>query len=224
MALALCAILALAFAGRASATTGVLLSSLPTAFVVTAQVNGVEVTNTSNPQLVYLQDTLTVEWRLNESFVGQDGAFLQVLTRVCYGLPSTKGRAWRMPNNDLLRDRQCYTTIDTTPYPPPTTMTVNGVTVPLRTVSWIPGRSIPGAQYFVRVFALNSADSSASIAWNAAAYGQNSNNQTTSNLMTVIPYSGVTISLDIVVIVLSLASYALLFGIFFAEKRFKKNK
>lgn len=46
----------------------------------------------------------------------------------------------------------------------------------------------------------------------------------TTNLIQVVPYSGVTTSLIITIVCLSVGSYALLFGVFFAERMIKKNK
>jgi len=46
----------------------------------------------------------------------------------------------------------------------------------------------------------------------------------TTNTFQVVPYSGVTSSLIITVCCLSVGSYALLFGVFFAERMIKKNK
>lgn len=222
---------------------GVNITTLPISFIVTTSINNQSV-SASNNQMTYLVDNLTVYWELNASYIGQDSAYQKVLIRLCYGYPSIQARPWRAPNQDLSYSKQCSTTIAGQPYVPSQNVTPpanstgsaeNGTspgnstatysaTVPMNMTVWQAGRNVPGAFYFVRVFALNSSSSDATPANNAVAMGQSTNANATTNLVQVNAYMGTTITLDVVIIVVSVASYVLLFSIFFVERWIKKNK
>jgi hypothetical protein len=234
----LLATLVLSLASLASCG-GVNITTLDRSIVVTTRINGLEIA--SDSQLHYLQDNLTVAWHLNETFQGQDSTYKQVVIRLCYAAVSAQGRPWRAANTDLSKSKTCFSTIATQPYTTnsssalsydymghrpqynASSFNVTGNITGNVTV-WKAPNTTPGGYFFVRVFVLNSTSSGATPANNAVAMGQSTDANMTANTFEVVPYTGVTTSLIITIVVMSVGTYALLFGVFFAERMIKKNK
>eukprot|EP00270_Netrium_digitus_P020032 TRINITY_DN809_c0_g1_i1.p1 TRINITY_DN809_c0_g1~~TRINITY_DN809_c0_g1_i1.p1 ORF type:complete len:218 (-),score=41.41 TRINITY_DN809_c0_g1_i1:367-1020(-) len=193
-----------------SAKGGVLFASLPKTLIVKAQIDG---HNATNNTLRYERDNLTVTWWLNQSFAGMDTNYKKVVIKLCFGMRSAVNRAWRKNYPDLQKSKTCKYKIAAQKYHP------EG-----NTTTWQADKDTPGAYYFVRVFVLNSSDPTASPANNAIAFGQTTDKNRTKNLFMVEPYDGRSGSLNIVIIVLSFASYILLFGFFVVERLLKKTK
>ncbi|GJP50856.1 hypothetical protein CLOM_g10011 [Closterium sp. NIES-68] len=214
LALTILFTLALACITAANATVdpkSVLFSSLSRAIVVTATVNGNNVTN--GTAMTYSKDEMAIHWHLNQSVAGGDAAFKKVVLQLCFGAPSQNARPWRQPNDVVSHSKNCKYTIASQPYNAAGNSTV-----------WRPSQDTPGAQYFVRAWVLNSTDASATVSANSVAYGQNTDPSMSSNLVVVQPFSGTAVGINIYIICVSVVSYAALAAFFFYERWAKKNK
>lgn len=186
-------------------------TTLPKSLIVSAQINGQNITEGST--LLYMHDTLTVSWKLNSSFSGNDSNYKKVLIKLCFGASSAVDRAWRKNNANLLKSKTCKYKIAAQKYTP------EG-----NTTKWKAPDDIPGAYYFVRAFVLNDSSTEAVPGMNAVAFGQTSDKDRKAHLFQVIPYKGRTWTLNIAVIVISIASYATLAAYFVYERSSKKNR
>eukprot|EP00897_Mesotaenium_endlicherianum_P006158 jgi/Mesen1/5570/ME000280S04666 len=187
---------------------GVLFASLPKAIILTATINGQNVTEGSKVKV--REDVINIKWRLNETFAGQDGNFKGLFFKLCFGPSSQIDRPWRKNNADLSQSKTCKYPIKSINY------TSSG------SLDYIPKDTVPGAYYFVRVFAVNVSGCIAPGEC-AVAFGQTSNSSRTSNLFHVTPYSGRHTSLIIVAIVISIVSYLSLASFFIVERMLKKQ-
>jgi uncharacterized membrane protein len=192
-------LIAAAILGLASHAEGqVLFSKLPKSLVVTATLpdgKPIGVVKTG-------EDSILVKWAVNTS--AQIPAS-KVKTKLCFAVESQLLRGWRATKDDLKKDKTCLYDIATQDY-----TTAGGE------VNFMLAKSIPGAKYFVRAYAVN-ADGV------LVATGQSSPNKV-ANTFTVIPISGRHASIDIAVGVLSVFSVGSLFGFFILERIYLKRK
>lgn len=153
-------------------------------------------------------DELHATWALNSTALsgGDDSTYKTVELRLCFGPQSQVDRSWRKTSDLLSKDKTCLYKIGSQPY------TATG-----GTVVWTVTKEIPFADYFVRAYALDAAGEK-------VAYGQTSNAQRTSNLFTIKPFSGRSVSMDIAAALFSAFSVVSLFGFFFYEKYAAKRR
>lgn len=144
---------------------------------------------------------ITVSWSLNTTFAqGTDSDYKTVKVKLCYAPISQQDRAWRKTVDNLAKDKTCPHQIVAKPYASPNNFT------------WIVKRDVPAATYFIRVYALNSAQQQ-------VGYGQTTDAKKTTNLFNIQAITGRHLSLDIASVCFSLFSVVSLFGFFFLEKR-----
>eukprot|EP00850_Spirogloea_muscicola_P021413 SM000247S08302 [mRNA] locus=s247:130667:131819:- [translate_table: standard] len=177
---------------------------------------GRPVTNNSRTNVAkYGEDTIDVAWQLNSSFAGTgaDAGYKQILIKLCYGAPSRINRAWRKFNDDLSKSKACKWTLKRQPYSAAGNSSV-----------YVIPKNQPKAEYFVRVFALNSTSKLATQAQYAVAFGQNTDKNQTANLLWVVPYTGRHASLDIAMGVISAFSIIALTSYLVLERVLTKNK
>lgn len=129
----------------------------------------------------------------------------KVRTKLCFAKESQVLRAWRKTVDDLSKDKTCLYNIALAPY------STTGATV-----TYVLPRSIPGAKYFVRAYALDANG-------HQVATGQTSADKV-ANTFTVIPITGRHSSIDVAVGVFSVFSVGSLFGFFILESFWLKRK
>ncbi|XP_024401800.1 high-affinity nitrate transporter-activating protein 2.1 [Physcomitrium patens] len=185
--------------GVASCVEGqVLFSTLPKSLVVTAALpDGKPIGEVKTGE-----DSILVKWTVN-STASVDAVKLK--TKLCFASESQVLRGWRATNDDLKKDKTCLYDIATQDF----SRTGGETTYKL-------SKSIPGAKYFVRAYAINAEGKQ-------VATGQTSPNKV-ANTFTVIPISGRSTSIDIAVGVLSIFSVSALFGFFIFESIYLKRK
>lgn len=181
----------------ASATAGVLFSSLPRTLIVTATINS------STPDFAMAGiDEVVVSWLLNQSSSPVDSQYKNVKVQLCFAPVSQVDRGWRKTNDDLKKDKTCQFNVVEQPY---NSNSKNN------TASWTVERDVPTAKYFVRAYVVDASGTQ-------VAYGQSTNKNKTANLFTIEAISGRHVSLDIATAVFSAFSVFSLFGFFFVEK------
>lgn len=187
---------------------------LPKSIIVTTTINGVALKPNASSVLKYNADTLTVTWKLNESYAGNDTKYKSVFIKLCFGSMSATDRPWRKNNDNLMKSKTCKYAIKRQDY------TAAGSSVTYKLVD-----TIPSAFYFVRVFVMNTTVAEASLpGHNAVALGSSTDKNRMTNLFTVEAYTGRSTGITIGIICFSIASYALLIGFFLVERMMKKNK
>ncbi|CAI9112778.1 OLC1v1013270C1 [Oldenlandia corymbosa var. corymbosa] len=150
------------------------------------------------------EDKITVAWSFDQSFPnGTDSAYKTVKVKLCYAPVSQKDRAWRKTVDDLEKDKTCQFKIVAKPYNPSN-----------NTFTWSVERSIPGAFYFVRAYAFNSAEEQ--VGFGQTVDDPKGNNQP---FFEIDAITGRHLSLDIAAVCFSAFSVLSLFGFFVAEKR-----
>lgn len=150
------------------------------------------------------EETIMVSWRVNTTAAPLTTA-QKVRTKLCFAKESQVLRGWRKTADDLKKDKTCLYNIALGPY------TAEGATVPYK----VP-RSVPGAKYFVRAYALDAAG-------HEVATGQSSPDKV-ADTFTVIPITGRHTSIDVAVGVFSVFSVGSLFGFFILESIWLKRK
>ncbi|XP_057804248.1 high-affinity nitrate transporter 3.1-like [Salvia miltiorrhiza] len=152
------------------------------------------------------EDNITLTWSLNTTFAsGIDSTYKSVTVKLCYAPISQKDRGWRKTVDELAKDKTCQHKILTKPY-----------TSSNNTFTWSVRRDVPGATYFVRAYALDSAAKE-------VAFGQTTDSHKTTNLFEVEAVTGRHVSLDIASVCFSAFSIVSLLGFFFMEKRKAKS-
>ncbi|KAG6556123.1 hypothetical protein Mapa_002064 [Marchantia paleacea] len=166
---------------------GVLFSTLNRTLVVEATIQS---TNSSTGVAHVGSDHLVVSWALNSSQAdtGVDAKYVNVKLRLCYAPVSQTDRGWRKTKDDLHKDKTCGKGIAQQKYVP------GG-----NTTNWRISKDVPGAIYFVRVYAVD-ADG------NQLAYGQTTNAAKSSNLIEILPISGRHASIDVASAIFSVFS------------------
>ena len=144
-------------------------------------------------------------WKLNTTAATNTTAYGKVATKLCFAKESQVLRSWRATNDNLKKDKTCLYAIASQPFTPLGNAT-----------SYYLPRSIPGANYCVRAYALDAAG-------NQVAYGQSSPDRV-ANTFTVIPISGRHASIDVAVAVFSVFSVGCLFAFFILENIYLKRK
>jgi hypothetical protein len=178
----------------------ILFSKLPKSLIVTATMAG----GGKITEIHTGEESILVSWKVNTTAAPITTA-VQVRTKLCFAKESQVLRGWRKTVDDLKKDKTCLYNIALGPY------TAEGATVPYK----LP-RSIPGAKYFVRAYALDAAG-------HQVATGQSSPDKV-ENTFTVIPITGRHSSIDIAVGVFSVFSVGSLFGFFILESIWLKRK
>ncbi|BBN09806.1 hypothetical protein MPTK1_4g22870 [Marchantia polymorpha subsp. ruderalis] len=192
----------LTFAGIARG--GVLFSTLPRTMNIEARI---ESQGTTSGVAKAGEDTLLVSWGLNtELSPSVDDDYVDVQLRLCFAPVSQKDRSWRKTDDDLHRDKTC--TIDICSHPWYSAASDGSV--------WKLAKDIPGATYFVRVYATDRDGTE-------LAYGQTTDANKTTNLITVDPYTGRHASIDLASLVLSAISLGVLFVFLFVEALDHRN-
>lgn len=187
--------LLLLFSSLAATCLGVTFSSLQETLIVTASPLPGQVLKAG-------KDKITVTWSLNATFpASTDSSYRTVRVKLCYAPVSQKDRGWRKTVDNLAKDKTCQHKIVARPYSSSN-----------NTITWTVLRDVPTATYFIRAYAYNSADE-------AAAYGQTTSPQKTTNLFQVEGITGRHVSLDIASVCFSAFSIFSLFGFFFLERR-----
>ncbi|KAG0602012.1 hypothetical protein M758_11G154500 [Ceratodon purpureus] len=191
-----------AFFCAASYAEGVLFSTLPKQFVVTATLpDGGPIT-----QVHTGQDNILVSWRLNTTVVS-NATIAKVRAKLCFAKESQVLRAWRKTVDDLTKDKTCLYEISTVPF---------NAAAPNGTTNYYLPKSIPGAKYLVRVYGIDAAG-------NQVGFGQTSPDRV-ANTFTVIPITGRHASIDVAVGVFSVFSVGSLFTFFILENIYLKRK
>lgn len=150
------------------------------------------------------QDTIVVSWKVNTTAAPITTA-TKVRTKLCFAKESQLLRGWRKTVDDLKKDKTCLYVIALQPF-----STTGG------TANYSLPRSVPGAKYFVRAYALNANGSQ-------VATGSTSGDRIV-NTFTVIPISGRHASIDVAVGVFSVFSVGSLFAFFILENIWLKRK
>ncbi|KAG6384065.1 hypothetical protein SASPL_156139 [Salvia splendens] len=152
------------------------------------------------------EDNITLTWSLNTTFPsGTDSTYKDVTVELCYAPISQKDRGWRKTVDELAKDKTCQHNIVKKPY------TSSNITF-----TWTVRKDVPGATYFVRAYALDSAGKK-------VAFGQTTDAHKTTNLFEVEAVTGRHVSLDIASVCFSAFSIFSLFGFFFMDKRKGKS-
>jgi len=180
----------------ASATAGVLFSSLPRTLGVTATIN-----STSNVAKAGI-DQVLVSWWVNQSASPVDSRYKNVQLKLCFPPVSQVDRGWRKSNDDLKMDKTCQFDIIEQPY---------NSNIKNNTATWTVKKNVPTAKYFVRAYVLDASGTE-------VAYGQSTNKNKSTNLFSVESISGRHASLDIATAVFSAFSVLSLSGFFLVEK------
>lgn len=161
--------------------------------------------NNQNVELAVLkagEGNITLTWSLNTTFPkGVDSEYKMVKAKLCYAPISQKDRAWRKSDNILSKDKSCQHKIIAKQY-----------SASNNKFTWTVQKDIPTATYFVRAYVYNSEDQE-------VAYGQSTDANKTTNLISVQGISGRHASVDIAAACFSAFSVVSLFGFFFLEKR-----
>jgi hypothetical protein len=144
-----------------------------------------------------------VTWKLNTTTANTSN-YSKIQTKLCFAKVSQVLRSWRKTVDNLSLDKTCLYKIATVPF------------APTGSTTYKLARSVPGAQYFVRAYALDAAG-------NQVAFGQTSPDKG-NNTFTVIPISGRHASIDIAVAVFSIFSVGSLFAFFLLESIYLKRK
>lgn len=182
----------------------VLFATLPKTLVVTADVEK-NSNHSGNPKAG--EDHIAVQWALNSTFTGQDSNYNKVVIKLCFAPPSQVNRAWRKTEADLSTDRTCNpATIATQPFTPAGNSTV-----------WLISKDVPFALYFVRAYAEDATGVQ-------LGYGQTTNKNKTTNIITVEPISGRHTSIDIASAVFSAFAVAAFFSYLGLESYLAKRK
>ncbi|KAL8154163.1 hypothetical protein V2J09_011923 [Rumex salicifolius] len=149
-------------------------------------------------------DKIKVTWGLKAGT--QDSTYNTVKVKLCYAPVSQVDRPWRKTVlTNIAKDKTCQFNMFTKPYTSSnTTDTYNVV------------KEIPGATYFVRVYAYDSDEKE-------VAYGQTTNGDKTTNLFTVKGITGRSRSIDVASGVFSAFSVVSLAYFFYMEKKKAKR-
>jgi hypothetical protein len=192
-----------AILGVASVAEGqVLFSTLQKTLIVTATLPGGGPLN----EVRTGKDDIVVSWSLNATAT-TNATYDRIRTKLCFAKESQVLRGWRATKDDLKKDKTCLYEIATVKFIP---------TAPSGTSNYYLPKSVPGAKYFVRAYALDAAG-------NQVAFGQSSPNKV-NNTFTVIPISGRHTSIDVAVGVFSVFSVGSLFIFFILENIYLKRK
>ncbi|BBN08152.1 hypothetical protein MPTK1_4g09290 [Marchantia polymorpha subsp. ruderalis] len=176
---------------------GVRFSTLERNLVVNAQIQS---QNVSSGVAKVGVDSLAVQWNLNSSLeIEVDSEYASVKVKLCFAPKSQIDRGWRKTDDDLQRDNTCPKEIATKLYRSEGNFVV-----------WRIPKNVPGGEYFVRAYVLDTQAVE-------LAYGQNTDDAKTTNLITIIPITGRLPSIDIAGIVLSLFSVVSLCSFLLAE-------
>ncbi|KAL1542042.1 high-affinity nitrate transporter 3.2 [Salvia divinorum] len=152
------------------------------------------------------EDNITLAWSLNTTFAsGIDSTYKTITVELCYAPISQKDRGWRKTVDELAKDKTCQHNIVKKPYTSSNT-----------TFTWTVRKDVPGATYFVRAYALDSAGKE-------VAFGQTTDAHKTTNLFEVEAITGRHVSLDIASACFSAFSIVSLLGFFFMDKRKAKS-
>ncbi|KAJ4827202.1 hypothetical protein Tsubulata_016794 [Turnera subulata] len=185
-----------------STYANVLFSSLKRTLIVTA----------SPPQGAVLKagvDKITVTWGLNQTLpAGTDSAYKTIKVKLCYAPISQKDRAWRKTEDKLSKDKTCPHKIVAKPY--------NSANKTVQSFEWLVERDVPTATYFVRAYALDSAE-------DEVGYGQTTDVHKATSLFQIQAITGRHTTMDICSICFSAFAVVSLFGFFFNEKRRAKK-
>ncbi|BBN09000.1 hypothetical protein MPTK1_4g16300 [Marchantia polymorpha subsp. ruderalis] len=170
-----------------TAEGGVLFSNLTRTLAVEATIQS---TNSTTGVAHVGSDHLVVSWALNSSLAdsGLDAKYVNVNIKLCYAPVSQTDRGWRKTNNDLHKDKTCGKGIGSQKYVP------GG-----NTTNWRITKDVPGAIYFVRVYAVD-ADGV------QLGFGQTTNAAKSSNLIEILPISGRHASIDVASAIFSVFS------------------
>jgi hypothetical protein len=178
----------------------VLFSKLPKSLIVTATMaGGGPITEVHTGQ-----DSIVVSWKVNTTAAPITTA-TKVQTKLCFAKVSQVLRAWRKTTDDLNTDKTCLYNIALAPF------STTGANATYK----LP-RSIPGAMYFVRAYALDANG-------NQVAFGGTSPDRI-ANIFTVVPITGRHHSIDIAVGIFSVFSVGSLFGFMILESIWLKRK
>ncbi|KAG6549316.1 hypothetical protein Mapa_009302 [Marchantia paleacea] len=175
------AVAALVLASTLFVEAGVLFSSLDEAIMVSAEIQGQNVTEGPVNRIAKVgEDRLVVSWNLNSSLMGLgvDKNYVSLKLRLCFAPISQLERGWRKTYDDLHRDKTCTIVIANQKY------TTDG-----NSTVWRIPKNVPGATYFVRAYATDERGMQ-------LAYGQSTDQLKTSNLITIIPISGRHVTID----------------------------
>lgn len=143
------------------------------------------------------EDNITVTWSVPAS---ESSTYKTLKIKLCYAPISQKDRAWRKTEELLSKDKTCQHKIATQPF------TATG------SVNVVVQKDVPQATYFVRAYALDSAD-------HQVAYGQSTNEAKSTNLFVIQAVTGRHKSMDIASVCFSAFSVVSLIGFFISEKR-----
>ncbi|KAL2630175.1 hypothetical protein R1flu_014861 [Riccia fluitans] len=150
-------------------------------------------------------DHLVISWAFNSSFAGKDADYVNVKIRLCYAPVSQTDRGWRKTKDDLHKDKTCSKGIAKQKY----VATGN-------TTTWRITKDVPGAIYFVRVYAVDALGTQ-------LAFGQTTDKNKTTNLFEIVPISGRHASVDVAAAVFSVFSVGSLMG-FLSLEAIKQRK
>ncbi|KAG6552754.1 hypothetical protein Mapa_005702 [Marchantia paleacea] len=176
---------------------GVRFSTLKRTLVVNAQIQS---HNVSSGVAKVGVDRLAVQWNLNSSLDhGVDSEYASVKVELCFAPKSQIDRGWRKTSDDLHRDKTCLKEIAIQLY-----------TNAGNYLVWRIPKDVPGGEYFVRAYVLDSQAVE-------LAYGQNTDDAKTTNLITIIPITGRHPPIDIAGIVFSLFSVVSMCSFLVAE-------
>ncbi|KAL3688020.1 hypothetical protein R1sor_014329 [Riccia sorocarpa] len=188
------------------AEAGVSFKSLNETLTVQAQIHDRATNMTFFTGLAHVgTDDMVISWALNSSFAGKDARYVNVKIRLCYAPVSQTDRGWRKTKDDLEKDKTCSKGITQQKYVPTGNTTI-----------WRITKDVPGAVYFVRVYAVDALGTE-------LAFGQTTDKAKTINLMEIVPISGRHVSIDIAAAVFSVFSVGSLMG-FLGLEAIKQRK
>ncbi|KAL3688024.1 hypothetical protein R1sor_014333 [Riccia sorocarpa] len=188
------------------AEAGVSFKSLNSSKTLTVQAK-IQATNLTSGQAHVGTDHLVISWALNSSFdgTGKDASYVNVKIKLCYAPVSQTDRGWRKTKDDLEKDKTCSKGITQQKYVPTGNTTI-----------WRITKDVPGAVYFVRVYAVDALGTQ-------LAFGQTTDKTKTTNLIQIVPISGRHVSIDIAAAVFSVFSVGSLMG-FLSLEAIKQRK